>query len=118
MAKIKLDKSFSTLVLTCITLLLANGCTHMYKQPIHEVVLAPSIEKIDLPVQLVVTDDFRNAKWEKMSMGDTFIMPIGENLVHHTVLLMKNVFTHPFIPNSENEPPRNNVEVTHSLHKF
>ncbi len=48
-------------------------------------------------------------------MGDTFVMPIGENLVYNTKLLMKNVFTNPLIPESETDPPHNNIEVKYVL---
>jgi hypothetical protein len=84
--------------LACTAAFLTSGCTHNYKQPIHEINFAPATEQLDLLVALEVTDSFRNAKWEKHSMGDTFIMPMGDNLVHQTNRLMRSVFRNPIIP--------------------
>jgi len=80
-----------------IVIFMIGGCTHMYKQPLHEINLTPINDKINLSVGLIMTSEFRNAKWEKKSMGDTWILPIGENLVHHTVQLIKRVFTQSMI---------------------
>jgi len=87
----------------------------MYEQPIHEVDLSSVKDKIDLPVQLILTDDFRNAKWEKKSMGDTFILPVGENLVHHSKRLVRTVFTQPLIPDAKDNPRGNNIESRYIL---
>ncbi|MGA8140936.1 MAG: hypothetical protein WB948_09630 [Desulfobaccales bacterium] len=37
-------------------------------------------KKIDLVVNLCLTDALKDAKWEKHSMGDTWVIPIGEQL--------------------------------------
>lgn len=74
------------------TILLFSGCTHMFEQPIHEINSEPIDSKINLSVGLFLSDDFRNAKYERESMGDTWIIPIGENLTHHSVQLMERVF--------------------------
>jgi hypothetical protein len=58
---------------------------------------------------LVLTDDFRNAKYVSSAFGDTFIAPIGENLIFHSINLVKNVFTEPMIPN-ENVYPEASVD--------
>jgi hypothetical protein len=105
----KVHKTNYFLIFACFLVLFASGCTHTYKQPIHEVNLSKTKNKIDLPVRLVLTDEFRNAKWEKKSMGDTFILPIGGNLVHHTTQLVQNVFTRPLIPSSETDPRDNDI---------
>ena len=90
------------LALILPALLFASGCTATFDQPIHEIELAPGNRKIDLAVQLVMTEDFKEAKWEKSNTGNTSVIPIGDNLVHHTTTLMQNVFTHPVIPETEN----------------
>ena len=89
--------------------------THMYKQPIHEINLSSAQARINLPVQLILTDDFRNAKWEMSSLGSTFTMPVGENLVHHTIRLVRNVFTQPLILDVKTNPQGNNIEAEYTL---
>jgi hypothetical protein len=84
---------FSSLLLAILFLSLVGACTHVYQQPIHDIPLQTTADQINVPIKLVITDDFRNAKWEKHSMGDTFIMPLGENLTHHSLILARNVFT-------------------------
>lgn len=90
---------FYRMPLVCCVLLLGlqTACTHLYQQPLHSVPLAEVTRKIDLPVELIVTDAFRDAKWEEHSMGDTFILPVGENLVHHAKRLTSNVFARPLL---------------------
>ena len=105
----------TTPVLAFTAMLLAAGCTHIYKQPIQEVALTPVDDKLDLPVRLEITDDFRNAKWEEKAMGSTITMPVGENLVHNTELLVRNVFRHPLIPSSDARAPSNAPETRYVL---
>lgn len=102
-------------VLVCISILLSTGCTHVYKQPIHEINLASTEEKIDLSVKLILTDDFRNAKWEKKSLGDTWILPVGDNLVHSTKELVRNVFVQPLIPDEATNLQNNTIEARYLL---
>lgn len=113
---IKLIQLYRMTTLTCLSVLLLTGCTTMYEQPIHEINLPYTEEKIDLSVKLVLTDDFRNAKWERISiMGDTRILPIGDNLVHSSINLVRNVFVHPLIPGLETKPEYNTEEAKYLL---
>lgn len=84
--------SLVRLMLSLFMMTLQAACTHVYTQPIHSVHLPEVSRKIDVPVELVITDAFREAKWEDHRLGDTFIVPIGDNLVHHTKGLTRNVF--------------------------
>ena len=92
---INLIKLYRLPVFLYLSVLFFSGCTHVYKQPTHEINLAPVEQKIDLPVKLVLTDAFRNAKWERHAMGDTWILPIGDNLVNGSKKLVHNVFVKP-----------------------
>ena len=103
------------IVVFSITAFLATGCTHTYKQPIHEVDLTSANNKIDMAVTLVITDDYRNAKWEEQTMTDTFVLPIGENLVHHTERLIQSVFVHSVVSDAENKSFRNEKDVKYLL---
>lgn len=91
------QKYFNKAIGIMVFLLFIVACTYVHKQPIHSISLAPEENKLNLRIKLVITDDFRNAKWKKKSMGETNIMPMGENLVHHSIQLVKNVFTHPVV---------------------
>jgi hypothetical protein len=79
-------------VLAILALGLQSACTHLYQQPLHSVQLAEVASKIDIPVELIITEAFRNAKWERNYMGDKFILPVGENLAHHAERVTKGVF--------------------------
>lgn len=103
MAKIGCNHHCGILV-ACILLWALPGCSRswVYDQPIHTISLPSTTNPIDLQVKLVITEEYRNAKYQH----DIFIIPIGENLVHHTVELMKNVFTHPMFKEDPIDPPR------------
>ncbi|MBU1055515.1 MAG: hypothetical protein KKC46_17080 [Proteobacteria bacterium] len=90
-----------------------SGCTHLYNQPLHEINLMPVNDKINLSVGLVMTDEFRNVKWEKKEIGDTFILPIGENLAHQTEQLMKRVFANSVVLEGVN--PTQNTEIKYIM---
>lgn len=93
---------------SCIVLILAfwlfisGGCGGgiFYDQPIHEINLSPINQNLNIHIGLVMTDEYRNAKWEK----NNIILPVGENLSHHTELLMKRVFTHPAFSKATQNP--------------
>ena len=76
-----------------IFLLFVSACTHIYKQPIHTVNLTQTNDKLPLSVELLITDELRNAKLEEHYAGDTFIVPLGENLIYQSEKLMNNVFS-------------------------
>lgn len=110
----------SGILVACILLWALTGCTHLYEQPIHDISLNPTTNKVGLHVKLILTEEFRNAKWQRESMGDTWIIPIGGNLVHHSVQLMKNVFTHPMFPDDpmEGKNPAAEYFMTPKLVQF
>ncbi len=98
-----------------IIILSVSGCTHMYNQPLHQINLSPINEKVDLSIGLVITNEFRNAKWEKKSsMGETWTLPVGENLVYHTERLIKRVFTHS-VNLGESENSKQNTKIKYVL---
>jgi hypothetical protein len=74
-------------VFVLVATLFATGCTHIYKVPDVSLKTQGSDyvidKKIDLAVNLSVTEDFKATKWEKHMMGDTFIIPIGDQLVRN-----------------------------------
>lgn len=97
-----------------IVILFATGCTFIYEQPLHDLTLSSPNDKVDLNIKLIMTDEFRNKKWTQKSRGDTFILPIGDNLVHNSVKLIKNVFTDPVIL-EEGKKPQNNTDAEYIM---
>lgn len=94
-------KFYEIVTVILVLLIFVSGCTRLWRQPLHDISLVPIDDKINLRVKLVITEQFRNAKWEKKwPAGDRFIVPLGENLVHHSKNLLKNIFLHSSI--SEN----------------
>ena len=75
---------------------LASGCSHNYSIP--DVSLRNQggeyvmEKKIDLVVNLCLTDEFRATKWEKHSMGDTFVIDIGDQLAKNVSELSDILF--------------------------
>ena len=73
------------------SMLLMEACTIVAIQPMHQVTLSEVERKLTIPVRLDLSDEFRNAKWER-NMGDTRILPLGENLVALSRKMIENVF--------------------------
>ena len=69
------------------------GCTHVYKAPVNLVKLDQQREIIPLNVELRLSDELRNAKWEKHSMGDTFVIPLGDALTQNAESVTQHVFS-------------------------
>lgn len=69
------------------------GCTHVYKAPVNLVKVDQQREKIPLNVELRLSDELHNAKWEKHIMGDTFIIPLGDALTQNAESIARHVFT-------------------------
>jgi hypothetical protein len=46
-----------------------------------------------MPIELIITDDFRNAEWQVQRMGSTIEEKLGENLVYQTEKMINNIFT-------------------------
>ena len=76
--------------------LMVTGCTHTYKIP--DVSLRNQggeyaiDKKIDLAVNLCLTEEFKGTRWEKRWMGETFVLPIGNQLVKNTTELAEILF--------------------------
>lgn len=98
-------------VVLAITLI-STGCTHNYA--IRDVPLRDQgrefvvDKKIDFTVNLCLSDELRAAKWERQHMGDTFVMPIGEQLSKNAselsdILFRKAVVTNAPVPAGTNQ---------------
>ena len=63
------------------------------KQPIHDIKLPQSNDKLQFPVCLMINDDILKAKLEtRPSIDMTIVVPLGENLAYHIETLIRNIF--------------------------
>jgi hypothetical protein len=71
-----------------------GGCTsNMNLVKPSKLQVAGVSKKIPLNVELRLTDEYRDAKWEYSLMGSTSRLPFGEHLVTNTVELAKSLFS-------------------------
>lgn len=82
-------------------LLFISGCTHNYSPPEETFTGYVTQEKIRMKVGLNITDELRQAKWEKSKMGDTYIMLVGESLVRNSEALTRRVFSDVVVVNGK-----------------
>ena len=71
---------------------LTNGCTVTYNVPIESVDF-PKINKIDMAVELYLSEELCNSKWEKKKFGDHYILPIGSSLCINSEAVAKALFS-------------------------
>jgi hypothetical protein len=96
-------------------LLLAAGCTHVYTVP--DVSLKAEggqyvvDKKIDLAVDLCLTDDFKTTKWESHMQGDTFIIPIGQQLTKNVTELSDILFRDVAVTEAPGAPGKRPADV-------
>jgi hypothetical protein len=70
-----------------------GACTTVYEAPDELVSGYTTDKEIDLNVGLQITDELRDAKWERKSMGDTFVIPLGDSLTENSEELAKELFS-------------------------
>ena len=80
------------LTLLCM-LTLIFGCTHTYKQPIHDFKLSPPDDRLNIPIELMMTEELQSAEWTIQHVGNTANYPLRENIIYHTESMMYNIFS-------------------------
>lgn len=75
------------------------SCTHIIKVPLEPVENYLQKKKINLNVALHITEELKNAKWERHSMGDTWILPLGDAFVQNAELMSRELFTNVIVKN-------------------
>ncbi len=73
--------------------LVLTGCTHTIKPPKQPFTGYAPQPKIALRVGLNITPELLEAKWERHSMGDTWVIPIGQSIADNSLVLAQHVFT-------------------------
>lgn len=82
------SNAFILTVLKIFCVLLVSGCSYTYDAPQLTVAYYPEAHKMDLSVELLLTDEFQNAKWEDRG----FILPLGEALSRNAEAMSRAVF--------------------------
>lgn len=75
-----------------LLLVLATGCTHMINPPKQAFTGYTTRDKVKLNVAVNITDELQRAKWEKRSMGDTWVIPIGKGIANNAGPLARQTF--------------------------
>src|SRR3990167_6465957 len=100
----KRKKQVGNLAQVVVFSLVVAGCTHVYKAPVNLVKVDQQREIIPLNVELRLSDELRNAKWEKHMMGDTFVLPLGDALAQNAEAVTRQVFSEVVVtPGTNNE---------------
>jgi hypothetical protein len=92
-------------------LLLFTGCTRVIDVPTDVVEGYPQRDMIDLKVALRITDQLRNAKWEKRLAGKTFIVPMGKAFPQNAEAVARRIFRDVVVENSETGPAEPDVDA-------
>ena len=71
---------------------LTAGCTHMIRPPKQPFTAYVGQDKIHLKVGVNVTDELRKAKSEYHSMGDVWVIPIGDSIATNACVLAQHTF--------------------------
>ena len=80
------------------------GCTVVYEVPTKEIDYLP-VKKVDLRVDLQISQELRNAQGIQEAMGDTYIIPLGELLVLNSKNLTNTLFTS-FVVTEKSSPSK------------
>src|SRR5438445_712167 len=88
------NKTYSRafILVSALATLLAAGCTHMIQPPKQPFAGYTPQEKLKLKIGLNITDELLKAKWEKHSMGDTWVIPIGDAIAKNAGGLARHSF--------------------------
>lgn len=95
----------------CLLLLSLSSCTTVYQSSSYMVTDYPNRNKIDLNVQLCLSPELRNAKWEKSMLGDTYVIPLGEPLGQNAENLSKQIFSRVEVASDASKPVTKDVEA-------
>ena len=94
------------------SLVLAAGCTHMINPPKQPFAAYVGQEKIHLKVGVNITDSLRQAKSEYHSMGDVWVIPIGNSIATNAIGLAQHVFDRVVVMDNGRLPPNESVGAT------
>ena len=90
---------------------LLSGCTHTYRPPAEPVRGYPQTDKIPLTVELFLPQELHAAKWEKHSMGDTWVIPLGDAFTRNAEVVAQEAFSGVVVTNGAVNPTMSGVDA-------
>lgn len=87
------------------------GCTHMQVQPLYTIDDYQISSKYDLRTVLHLTEELKKSKTERSVSGDTWIIPLGENLTHNSEVLVRSLFSDVNVTNGDTDKQNEGVDV-------
>lgn len=90
-----------------LLVILLAGCTMVYEIPFLETNY-PQKDRIDLGIELIMTQSFRNAKWVQRGWD---IIPLGDNLCKSAEEVAQALFSSVSVKNDVTELPNSNVDA-------
>ena len=85
------NKHASIFLTISIFTIFFTGCTAIVELPVHPVNFQQT-EKIDMTVQLDLSDELLKTQWETGS-GDKIIIPIGDTIAYNSESLARTIFS-------------------------
>jgi len=96
-----------------VVLLVVTGlgaCTHVYDVPVTRVEHVQR-EKLNLKVALQLSEELRNARWERHMMGDTFIIPLGDAFAENSQVLARALFSEVVVTDGTRGPAQGGINA-------
>lgn len=94
-------------ILSIFCVLLVSGCSYTYDPPQLTVRYYPEAQKIDLSVELLLTNEFQNAQWADRG----FILPLGEALSRNAEAMSRAVFASVVVTRAETSSKARNSDA-------
>lgn len=71
----------------------ASACTTVLDHPVKAVQGYAPAQRIDMKVALVLSDELRQARWERSAGGETVVLPFGEHLATNSENVARALFS-------------------------
>ena len=96
-------------LISALSSFLMSGCTHMIAPPKQPFTAYVGQEKIHLKVGVNITEELLKAKSEYHSMGDTWVIPIGNSIATNASVLARHIFDDVVVMSNGQLPPNESV---------
>ncbi len=87
------------------------ACTHIYNIPVDPISGYPNKEKIPLKVALLLSQELRDAKFERHGGGDTWLIPLGEAFSENATEVTRHLFSNVVVSSSLNDSETRGVDA-------
>ncbi len=99
------------LAFPALCLLGVAACTHIYNVPVDPISGYPDKEKIHLKVAVLLSQELRDAKFERRGGGDTWLIPLGEPLSENSAEVARHVFSDVVVSSSSSDSEIDGVDA-------